>query len=93
MAGITVLADEVRRLADALDSVDAEFGAAARALRDLTPEDAGPPDVSTSLVEVLSRLQRRLGALAVEAGDGSRAVRRHLDDLAPPSAPAAEDQP
>lgn len=93
MAGITVLADEVRQLADALDSVDAEFGAAARALRDLTPEDARPPDVSTSLVEVVSRLQRRLGALAVEAGDGGRAIRRHLDDLAPPPAPAGEDEP
>jgi hypothetical protein len=93
MAGITVLADEVRQLADVLDSVDAEFGAAARALRDLTPEDAGPSEVSMSLVETLSRLQRRLGALAVEAGDGGRAVRRHLDDLAPPSALAAGDEP
>jgi hypothetical protein len=81
MAGITVLADDVRQLADALDSVDAEFSAAARALRDLTPEDVGPPDVATAMVEVLSRLQRRLGALAAEAGDGGRAVRRHLDDL------------
>jgi hypothetical protein len=81
MAGITVLADDVRQLADALDSVDAEFTAAARALRDLTPEDVGPPDVAAAMVEVLSRLQRRLGALAAEAGDGGRAVRRHLDDL------------
>jgi hypothetical protein len=87
MAGITVLADDVRQLADALDSVDAEFGAADRALRDLTPEDAGPTDVSTSVVEVLFRLQRRLGALAVEAGDGGRAVRRHLGD----DAAAAEE--
>ena len=90
MAGITVLADDVRQLADALDNVDAEFGAAARALRDLTPEDAGPSDVSSTLVEVLSRLQRRLGGLAVEAGDGGRTVRRHLDDIAPA---AGEEQP
>ena len=81
MAGITVLADDVRQLADALDGVDAEFSAAARAVRDLTPEDVGPPDVATAMVEVLSRLQRRLGALAAEAGDGGRAVRRHLDDI------------
>jgi len=81
MAGITVLADDVRQLADALDSVDAEFSAAARALRDLTPEDVGPPDVATAMVEVLSRLQRRLGALAAEAGDGGRVVRHHLDNL------------
>jgi hypothetical protein len=93
MAGITVLADDVRQLADALDGVDAEFVAAARALRDLTPEDAGPSDVSTSLVEVLSRLQRRLGALAVETGDGGRAVRRRLDDIAPADEAAEEDGP
>jgi hypothetical protein len=94
MAGISVLADDVRQLADALDGVDAEFSAAARALRDLMPEDAGPPDVSTALVEVVARLQRRLGALAVEAGDGGRAVRRHLDDIAPlPGTPATEDEP
>ncbi len=94
MAGITVLADDVRQLADALDGVDAEFGAAARALRDLMPEDAGPPDVSNALVEVVARLQRRLGALAVEAGDGGRAVRRHLDDIAPqPGSSSTEGQP
>jgi hypothetical protein len=93
MAGITVLADEVRQLADALDSVDAEFGAAARALRDLTPEDAGPSDVSASLVDLLARLQRRLGALGVEAGDGGRAVRRHHDDLAPAAPPPEGDEP
>jgi len=94
MAGISVLADDVRQLADALDGVDAEFSAAARALRDLMPEDAGPPDVSTALVEVVARLQRRLGALAVEARDGGRAVRRHLDDIAPPpGTPATEDEP
>jgi|RhiMetdeSRZDD1v2_1073273.scaffolds.fasta_scaffold22868_2 hypothetical protein len=93
MAGITVLADDIRQLADTLDGVDAEFSAAARALRDLMPEDTGPPDVSTALVEVLARLQRRLGALAVEAGDGGRAVRRHLDDVAPRPGPSAEGQP
>jgi hypothetical protein len=88
MAGITVLVDDVTQVADALEGVDAEFTAAARSLRDLTPEDVGPPDVAKAVTDVVARLERRLGGLAVEAGDGARAMRRHVADL-----PAAEPQP
>lgn len=93
MAGITVLADDITELADVLQSVDAEFTAVARTLRDLTPEDVGPPAVATVVTEVVARLERRLGGLASEAGDGSRAVRRHLSEFVPTSesAPASED--
>jgi hypothetical protein len=102
MAGITVLVDDVTQVADALESVDAEFTAAARSLRDLTPEDVGPPDVAKAVTDVVARLERRLGSLATIAGDGARAMRRHVSDLpAGASEPApgaamdltAEDEP
>jgi hypothetical protein len=90
MAAITVLADDVTQIVDALESVDAEFTAAARSLRDLTPEDVGPPDVADAVTEVVTRLERRLGGLATMAGDGARAMRRHISDLpATESGPAA----
>jgi hypothetical protein len=94
MAGITVLVDDVTQLADVLEGVDAEFTAAARSLRDLTPEDVGPPDVAKAVTDVVARLERRLGALAVEAGDSARAMRRHATDL-PATEPTstAEEQP
>jgi hypothetical protein len=94
MARITVLVDDVSRLADVLDGVDAEFTAAARSLRDQTPEDVGPPDVAKAVTDVVARLERRLGALAVEAADSARAMRRYASDL-PETGPTttAEDQP
>jgi len=94
MAGITVLVDDVTRLADVLEGVDAEFTAAARSLRDQTPEDVGPPDVAKAVTDVVARLERRLGALALEAGDSARAMRRHATDV-PETGPtsAAEEQP
>jgi hypothetical protein len=91
MAGITVLADDIAELADVLKGVDDEFAAAARTLRDLTPEDVGPPAVAKAVTEVVARLERRLGALATEAGDGARVVRRQLTEFAPqPETPAEE---
>ena len=87
MAGITVLADDIAELADVLESVDAEFTAAARTLRDLTPEDVGPSPVASAVTDVVARLERRLGALGAEAGDGARVVRRHLSELPSGSAP------
>jgi hypothetical protein len=94
MAGITVLVDDVTQVADVLDGVDAEFTATARSLRDLTPEDVGPPDVAKAVTDVLARLERRLGGLAVEAADAARAMRRHATDL-PQADPTstAEEQP
>jgi hypothetical protein len=91
MAGITVLVDDVTQLADVLDGVDAEFTAAARSLRDLTPEDVGPPDVAKAVTDIVARLERRLGAMAVEAADGARAIRRHTTDL-PETGPTAKAQ-
>ena len=81
MAGITVLADDVTQLADVLDGIDSEFNAAAQSIRDLTPEDVGQPDVAKAVTDVVARLERRLGVLAVEAGDSARAMRRHLAEL------------
>jgi phage FluMu protein gp41 len=93
MAGITVLADDIAELADVLKGVDDEFAAAARTLRELTPEDVGPPAVAKAVTEVVARLERRLGALATEAGDGARVVRRQLTEFAPPAETPAEESP
>ena len=77
MTDLGLLGEELRDLARPLSRLDRDLGAVRQTLRGLAPDDVGPADAATALAEALTRLDRRLAALAVEAGDAAAVVLGH----------------
>lgn len=76
---------EVALLARALESFDTAADTLGRSLRNLDPQDAGPPEAAASFSRAISRLEVRIGELATQARDAAQVVRRFADDEEPTS--------